>query len=517
MLFFFFYFTIVENITEMKKYTFFILTFFIFSLSFAQKHDNNWVFGYQSGVPHAGGSILNFTLDSILFYPELGVYMGENNVSMSDKQGNLIFYTNGESIANALHDTLWNGKGLNSGAINNDYAPTGAPIPFGSICLPMPNDTNLYYLFTEKAEYVNWVTFVQPMQLNYTIIDMRLDNEKGGVVVGKKNIPLISDTLAYGQLNAVKHGNGRDWWIIIPEYHTEWYYRFLLTPTGIQGPIKQHVIGAKGGFYDSSGNAVFSQDGTRYAKYDRDELITVMDFDRCTGLFSNPQKLNIYSPISNNMGGVIFSPNGKYLYTAVQTFAIQYDLTASDINASVDTVAIYDGSVSPTATDFFYPAIGANGKIYYNGTGGINKLHVIEYPDLAGVACNFQQHAISLPTYNYASMPNFPNYRLGALVGSACDTIHTTAITPVISTSFELSVSPNPATNELFLQFSKPLSAEAKCTFFELTGKKVAEYSLSKGQLSANFQISQLANGIYFYQLHQEKEILATGKLVIQK
>ena len=503
----------------MKKYIFIILISFFFSITLAQKHDNTWVFGYESGAQHFGGSLLNFTLDSVLFYPKLGVYMGENNVSMSDRQGNLIFYTNGESIANALHDTLWNGKGINPGDVNNDYAPTGAPVPFGGICLPMPGDTNLYYLFTEKLDYINIpaMSYIQTVQLNYHVIDMRLDNGKGGVVLGKKNIPLISDTLSYGQLTAVKHGNGRDWWILVPEYHTDWYYRFLLTPKGIQGPFKQHLIGAMGGAEDSDGNAVFSQDGTKYAKYNKAELLTIIDFDRCTGLFSNPQKINAIAGQGELFGGVAFSPNGKYLYFSMQTYAIQYDLTATNINASADTVAIYDGFASPFGSQFFYPAMGPNGKIYYSCPGGDDQLHVIEYPDVQGSACYFHQHAIALPTYNYASIPNFPNYRLGALVGSACDTIHTTAITPVISTSFELSVSPNPATNELFLQFSKPLSAEAKCTFFELTGKKVAEYSLSKGQLSANFQVSQLANGIYFYQLQQEKEILATGKLVIQK
>jgi PKD repeat protein len=34
-----------------------------------------------------------------------------------------------------------------------------------------------------------------------------------------------------------------------------------------------------------------------------------------------------------------------------------------------------------------------------------------------------EQHGITLPTYNAASLPNFPNYRLGPLDGSPCDTL----------------------------------------------------------------------------------------------
>ncbi len=34
-----------------------------------------------------------------------------------------------------------------------------------------------------------------------------------------------------------------------------------------------------------------------------------------------------------------------------------------------------------------------------------------------------EQHGITLPTYNAFSLPNFPNYRLGPLDGSPCDTL----------------------------------------------------------------------------------------------
>jgi hypothetical protein len=54
---------------------------------------------------------------------------------------------------------------------------------------------------------------------------------------------------------------------------------------------------------------------------------------------------------------------------------------------------------------------------------GVRYLHVINNPDLPCPACNIEQHGVHLPTYNAASLPNFPNYRLGPLDGSPCDSL----------------------------------------------------------------------------------------------
>ena len=50
-------------------------------------------------------------------------------------------------------------------------------------------------------------------------------------------------------------------------------------------------------------------------------------------------------------------------------------------------------------------------------------MHVIHEPDEAGIACVPVTTDIKLPTANTFSVPNHPNYRLGPLDGSACDTL----------------------------------------------------------------------------------------------
>ncbi|MFK7810645.1 MAG: PKD domain-containing protein, partial [Saprospiraceae bacterium] len=156
--------------------------------------------------------------------------------------------------------------------------------------------------------------------------------------------------------------------------------------------------------------------------------IDLYEFDRCTGLLNN--HLQIKEEEIGVPGGVAFSPSGQFMYIAVWDKILQFDLTVVDIAASRDTVAIYDGFVewiTPTLsnpTRFYNMQNGPDGKIYISCPNTSSRyLHVIDEPDSAGIACNFLQHHIELPSFNNHGLPNFPNYRLGALEGSPCDTL----------------------------------------------------------------------------------------------
>ena len=72
---------------------------------------------------------------------------------------------------------------------------------------------------------------------------------------------------------------------------------------------------------------------------------------------------------------------------------------------------------------YFLAQLGPDGKIYLNANQGVNVLHVINQPDNPGTACEFDVRGVKLPTRNAFSLPNFPNYRLGPVDGSTCDTL----------------------------------------------------------------------------------------------
>jgi PKD repeat protein len=67
--------------------------------------------------------------------------------------------------------------------------------------------------------------------------------------------------------------------------------------------------------------------------------------------------------------------------------------------------------------------MGPDGKIYVVSGVSDTVMHVINTPNQPGYASHFTQHSINLPNLNDKSIPNFPNYRLGPLDGSPCDTL----------------------------------------------------------------------------------------------
>jgi hypothetical protein len=100
-------------------------------------------------------------------------------------------------------------------------------------------------------------------RLYYTLIDKSLDNGRGDVV--DKNVIIVEDTMAIQQLSANRHGNGRDWWIIVPEFATNLHYVYLLSPSGIE-LVSTQRIGTILNDDDSGGNAIFTPDGSKYIR-----------------------------------------------------------------------------------------------------------------------------------------------------------------------------------------------------------------------------------------------------------
>src|SRR5205085_3612754 len=104
----------------------------------------------------------------------------------------------------------------------------------------------------------------------------------------------------------------------------------------------------------------------------------------------------------------------------------QLDMQATDIAASKTIVAEYDNfhTVQGLRTIFDLMKLAPDNKIYISTYEGSDVFHVINAPDSAGVDCRVTQHSFQLPDYNAFSMPNVPNYALGALNGSVCDSLN---------------------------------------------------------------------------------------------
>ncbi len=414
------------------RYTFTFLIILSFGITAkSQKHDAVWMLGYSSNpeLIYFGGTVIDFnTTPADIYYEYRDMNLRQVNASICDTAGNLLFYTNGIYIANALNEPMENGMGLAAG-------PEGIPgqgtygyiLTQGGIILPMPEHENLYFLLHADKHLTTDQTSLQSSNLFYSIVDMTLQGGLGEVVT--KNITLLSDDLDMGRLTATRHANGRDWWLLSRSYGTNRYHRILLELDGIS-VVGQQFVGDPIPS-NSIGQSVFSPDGSKYASVHLtggagDPIyVSIFDFDRCSGELSHPVQFTYAD--SATAGGIAISPNNRFLYVSSRRYVYQYDLHASDIEASKITVAVYDGFTDPISTNarttFYLAQMAPDGKIYLNCSNSVRYLHVINEPDSLGLACDFCQHCIELPTLNAFSLPNFPNYRLHHLEGSPCDTL----------------------------------------------------------------------------------------------
>src|SRR5690348_6566791 len=91
----------------MKKIYCFLLFTFTTTISIAQHRADKWYFGLNAGIAFTSGSPVVLTdgaLNAI-----------EGVSSICDSAGNLLFYTDGINVWNALHQVMPNGSNLLGG------------------------------------------------------------------------------------------------------------------------------------------------------------------------------------------------------------------------------------------------------------------------------------------------------------------------------------------------------------------------------------------------------------------
>ena len=327
----------------------------------------------------------------------------------------------------------------------------------------------------------------------YAIIDMNTVWGTPGlgevIIKGQQiNTNRIADCM-----QAVKHGNGRDWWLVTKMSsanltHINRFIEYLITPSGISGPFYFDFGGA---FDQDFQKIIFNTTCSKIMNINTVGYMCEYDFDRCSGVISNPHV--IYPEITTFPYNRVFwegaySPNDSVFYIATNRYSLllncyllQFDLTASDIPASCDTLDDYFFPIEPGAV-----RLAPDGKIYYSRaykSPGVNSfpyadtmynyinmnLSVINEPDSLGAACNYQPFSFYLGgKRTYYSLPNNPNYELGALIGSVCDTITGIAPSPSLERG-EVRIFPNPVNTVLTITGLK--ADDNTLTVYDGTGK----------------------------------------------
>ncbi|MBK7388198.1 MAG: T9SS type A sorting domain-containing protein [Bacteroidetes bacterium] len=440
---------------------------------YGQGYNHQWLLGSYNFFQDPKGRILFDSGNYSLINENRKMVFKGTQANISDVNGNLLMASNGIWIANATGDTMMNGGGLNPGGITSNW-PNGLPMTANNIFLSFSNDTNKFMLFHHTANFDGYSYPTNHIYLSE--IDISLDNGKGSVT--NKNQIILSDTLNWG-LAACKHANGSDWWVIITKHNTDSTFIVNTSSTGIQY-ISSQKLNVPKSWYGVI-QPVFSNSGNQFAYFVYDSstvnsTVLLFDFNRCNGTFSNPKI--IPTTFGELIWGLAFSPSGKYIYACSSSSIFQIDTD----NLSVDTVATYDGFVSPVgssccATTFWNMYLAANGKIYVTSGSGVQHIHEINYPDSAGIACDVQQHAIDLGYAQLRSVPNHPNYYLGCDTTLGCPCL-TTGIEEHGSHEFRFNVAPNPNSGKFKITYLLPQNHPGQLEVFDINGRRIYEMNL---------------------------------------
>jgi hypothetical protein len=417
-----------------------------------------------------------------------------SNASICDSVGHLLFYTNGCYVANSQHQMIMGTNGFNPG-YETSYDFRGSLILQSTLILPWPNKSSVYCIIHMSADTftIGNNYFEVPINLRYSAIDMTLDNGLGGFTNVKNQI-VVDDTLVLGRLTACKHANGRDWWILAHQLMTNRYYELLLSPDTVL-VYRTQDIGDSISSGIAIGTAIFSRDGSRFAYCNGDSILNIFNFDRCRGELTNRLSVYLNDTLDLALTGCAFSPSGRYLYLSNNFHVFQLDMNANDIAASKIIVGTWDSTYTPGTATFFYMVLGPDNKIYLSTWGGLAYFNVINNPDSAGAACNFVQRGLPLPFLGVHSMNNAPNYSLGPLTGTICDSL-SNGIEVIANKNSALTVYPNPAISTITLSCDQQLSKNNFIVIYDFLGKEVFSGQNIIGN-SFEINISDFSTGVY--------------------
>lgn len=489
--------------------------------AFAQKYDFVWLIGDDNNLMDTtrGGTIIDFNQYPLrVQYHYRATNMSISNGSTCDTLGQLLFYTNGCDISNMNDEIIPNGNDLNPGTwheilcdVNNDGYGSAYP---GLLILPKPDSAEAFSIFHQSVNYGNTpfeYAFVDKL-LNTSII--KASNGSPSFVIEGKNIPVMIDSLSAGEMNAVKHANGKDWWIIQPRRNSNQFYVFLFTKNGVTDTLIQTIGAVSPSDVEGYGQTTFSPLGDKMIRYYPHNDIRLYAFDRSTGFFTDYSTINLDVGKSIAFdGGSAISPNGRFLYITALTNIYQFDLTAPDIGATQTTVATWDGFVDPIAITFWHCQLGPDCKIYIVGGGDTRYYHIIHNPDEQGLACNVEQRGLVLPTPSGASIPYFPNYRLGPLEnpGLPCSPVVATQ-QPFLPTP-GMGIWPNPADTQVnFSSFAEVKTLQ----IFDIYGRIIKTIPLSGSSETYTLSVQDFAPGVYIWQASSGRGIQGVGRLVVQ-
>lgn len=298
-----------------------------------------------------------------------------------------MLYTDGNDLFNQDHLPVFGSAGLVSGG--------GGGQP--NLILPMPGDTQRAVVFrkivSSTIDYCGYIT-----------VDMALDGGLGGTTDTETHRFMDYPHIPSGQLTAVPHNNGMDYWVLLHERGTDAFYSFQLTAQGLDtvpvishtGPVTpmEHYGGTMLASYQGD-RIAFTAHAAGYPPSGDSSEVAIFNFDPNTGVieficdlpeFIKPQTAE-FSPLGSKLYvSEQYSPPGQIMHELWQ-----YDLTnldCSDIQASKSLV-FRDSTQAGHLNSYRVLGLAPDGKIYHRHFWTQGYLGVVNDPEATGAACGY--------------------------------------------------------------------------------------------------------------------------------
>ena len=341
--------------------------------SYSQGERDNWYFGQLAGMRFDGNSLESLSDNTIERRILFNVIEGPDNlICANDEDGNLLFYSDGRTFRNRLHQDLLNSP-------TNEYA-----VWYSQAAISRdPGNPDKYYVFVIIQDGLkNFLT--------YTIVDMSLNNGLGGLDPNNTHV-VIANNVGQ-QLTTAQHANGKDLWLLAVRKGA--FNAYLITENGISfTPVTSNDQGISfldGNFSNFGMMEISPSNNLLAACFPVLDKLLVLLFNNLNGkfiLFSEKEVPGITS--------AEFSSNNQFLYTSSNSGTNQYNL----LNLGVQPIQITIGA-------FPYLKRGPDGKIYTIRRG---EFHVgaIQNPNVLGSGANYVDNVLSLSGPNLLDLPTF--------------------------------------------------------------------------------------------------------------
>lgn len=356
------------------------------------QRSNKWYFGNRAGIDFNEPPPVPLS-DSAMDAPE-------GCAIICDRNGQTIFYTDGDRVFDRTHAQIASGIG-------------GEPLSTqSSIVFPVPGDETLYYIFTTES-----VNDGPAYMVRYSLFDLKQNGGLGAVV--QQSLPLFA--------KSTERLTGSGNFLVIHEYGNNSFRAYPVSAAGIGAPTITEIgsVHATTPLENGEGYMKFGPNNQLVVSLPTPGVSNVLELitmDQTTGSLSNFRRIDL-NETDGEVYGVEFSPAGNKIFATVTQSggpSYLYEYFLDSVNNPW-----FKQKITETA-ELGAIQIGPDGTLYVavNGTGNDFLGTIAANDDTTQVSSfTLQGFALAAATNSRLGLPNFIQQIANATGGPTIDVV----------------------------------------------------------------------------------------------